>query len=139
MPFSTVTMLADSRGIQQRTDIDPDDLIWLDARETMASAMRPVIDFLNMVDSEIDLPAPERLLTMALSTAHTRPISQIKKEQKFKYAESSRPPRPKTVSIQFRKEKRRVDALGQAMGANSARSTGDAAFEDAYSRYVDDE
>lgn len=122
-----------------KTDIDPDDAIWLDARETMAGVMRPVINFLNLVDSESDLPESERPLTAALATAQSKTIAEVKSEQKFRYPESPRPARPKTVSIQYRKEKGRVDALQEAMGTSSARDTGDAAFEEAYQRYVDDE
>jgi hypothetical protein len=122
-----------------KTDIDRDNAIWLDARETMAGVMRPVIDFLNLVDSESDLPEPERLLTVALAGAQTRSIADVKKEQRFRYPESPRRPRPRTITIQFRKERERVAALQEAMGTNSARDTGDAAFEEAYSRYVDEE
>ena len=122
-----------------KTDIDPDNLIWLDVRERMTSAMRPVIDYLNLMDSETELPESERPLTTALSAAQTKVISDIDGTQKFRYAKSPRPRRPRTVAIQFRKEKERVDSLAKAMGTNSARSTGDAAFEEAYSRHVDDE
>lgn len=122
-----------------KTDIDPDAAIWLDARETMASVMRPVIDFLNLVDSESDLPESERPLTAALAGARTKTIADVTTVQKFSFPRSPRPPSPKTVSIQFRKEKDRVQALQRAMGTNSARDTGDTAFEDAYSRYVDEE
>jgi hypothetical protein len=122
-----------------KTDIDPDDSIWLDARETMAGVMRPVIDFLNLVDGESDLPEPERRLTSALATAQTRAIADVRTQQRFNYPKSARPPRPKTVSIQYRKETERVSALQRAMGTTSARDTGDAAFEDAYKRYIDDD
>ncbi len=121
-----------------KTDIDSDDSIWLDARETMATVMRPVIDFLNLVDRETELPETDRPLTAALSTAKTQAIGQIRSQQKFYYPTTPKPPRPKTVTIQFRKEKGRVEALQDAMGTNSARETGDAAFEDAYKRYVEE-
>lgn len=121
-----------------KTDVDPDDPIWLDARETMASVMRPVVDFLNLLASETELPQEERLLTSALSTAKVQPIGQIRNQQRFQYPANPRPPRPKSVTIQFRKEKERIDALQDAMGTSSARETGDAAFEEAYKRYVQD-
>lgn len=122
-----------------KTDVDPDDALWLDAREIMASMMRPVIDFLNIVDSESDLPEGERHLTAALSTAKSKPLADVKTQQKFRYPTSARPTRPKQVTIQFRKDKERVTALQEAMGTTSARDTGDAAFEEAYQRYVDEE
>ncbi|MEJ8574152.1 ATP-binding protein [Microbaculum marinum] len=122
-----------------KTDIDPDDTIWLDARETMAGIMRPVIDFLNLVDSESDLPEAERRLTAALAAAQTTAIADVKNQQKFRYPTSPRPPRPRTVNIQYRKEKERVETLQEAMGTTSARDTGDAAFEEAYRRHVEDE
>lgn len=122
-----------------KTDIDPDDAIWLDTRETMAGVMRPVIDFLNLVDSESDLPEGERPLTAALAAAKSKSIAEVTTEQRFNYPKSPRPPKPKEVSIQFRKDKDRVEALQEAMGTTSARDTGDAAFEDAYQRYVDEE
>ena len=122
-----------------KTDIDSDDTIWLDARDTMATVMRPVIDFLNLVDNESDLPENERPLTAALLAAKPRAIAEVRTQQKFSFPASPRKPRPKTVTIQFRKEKQRVTDLQEAMGTTSARNTGDAAFEEAYSRYVGDE
>ena len=101
--------------------------------------MRPVIDFLNLVDSESDLPEAERVLTAALTAAGTRAIADIRDEQEFGFPPTPRPPRPTTVSIQFHKEKERVEELGEAMGTDSARATGDAAFEEAYSRHVEEE
>ena len=121
-----------------KTDIDADNSIWLDARETISSVMRPVIDFLNLVDRESDLQNSERILTAAMLEAGTIAISDIRQEQEFSFPETPRPPRPTTVSIQFHKEKERVEELGEAMGTDSARATGDAAFEDAYLRYVED-
>ena len=122
-----------------KTDIDPDDSIWLDSRETMSSIMRPVIDFLNLVDRESDLPETERKLTTALVSAQSKAIADLRTVQKFRFPRDPRPPRPKSVTIQFRKEKERVDALSEAMGTGSARGTGDAAFEEAYEKYVDEE
>ena len=122
-----------------KTDIDIDDPIWRDARETMSSMMRPVIDFLNLLDGESDLPDAERPLTAALSTAGFANIADVRSTREFRYPSHPKSAKPKTVAIQYRKEKERVDALSDAMGIGSARSTGDAAFEDAYSRYVEEE
>ena len=122
-----------------KTAMDPDDSIWLDAREEMATVMRPVIDFLNMVDGESDLPESERPLTAALAAAQTVEIADVPRKQKFDFPRSPRPSRPKTINIHFRKEKERVDALQRMMGTTSARDTGDAAFEEAYERYVEDD
>ena len=121
-----------------KTDIDPDNSIWLDARENMASKMRPVIDFLNQVDRESELPESERLLNIALKNSQLKAIAEIKNVQDFKYPTNPRPPSPETVSIQFRKEKMRAEALKQAMGKSSARAAAAAAFEDAYRRYVEE-
>ena len=121
-----------------KTDIDVDDPIWRDARESMSAVMRPVIDFLNLVDNEGELPEAERALTTALNAASPRSITNVRSASKFSYPPHPRPARPRTVSIQYRKEKERVDALSDAMGTGSARSTGEAAFEDAYKRYVDE-
>ena len=121
-----------------KTDVDADDPIWRDARERMSAVMRPVIDFLNLVDSESDLPETERLLTAALTTASVGSIANVRSARSFGYPTHPKSVRPKTVSIQYRKDKERVDALSEAMGTSSARSTGEAAFEDAYKRYVDE-
>ena len=122
-----------------KTDIDPDNSIWLDARQVMSSVMRPVIDFLNLVDRESELPNSDRLLTGLLQSANTKAIADIRDEQNFRYPKNPRPPRPTTVTIQFPKEKDRVEELREAMGTDSARATGDAAFEFAYLHYVEDE
>lgn len=120
-----------------KTDIDPDDPIWLDTRDELAIAMRPVIDFLNIVDSEAQLPQSERSLTAALMSATTKSIGEVRTEQKFSFPTGLRKPGPKMTTIQFRKESDRVAALQDAMGTNSARETGDAAFEEAYGRHVE--
>ena len=120
-----------------KTDIDPDNSIWRDARDAMAQLMRPVIDFLNLVDSESEWSESERWLTDALATAGRKPIAELSEARKFRYPSVKRPLAPKMVSIQFRKEEERIDALRRAMGTRSARDTGDAAFEEAYKRYVD--
>ena len=122
-----------------KTDVDPDDSIWLDAREKMASEMRPVIDFLNLLDAETEQPDAERPLTAALGRARMVPIAEIKEVRAFSFPKNPQKPGPKMVSIQFKKEKTRVDELQEAMGTASARETGDAAFEDAYQYYVDEE
>ena len=121
-----------------KTDIDPDDPIWRDARERMSMVMRPVIDFLNLVDNESELPESERPLTAALNLASERSIADMKSTRQFRYPLHPKPIRPRTVSIQYRKEKEQVDALSEAMGTGSARGTGEAAFDDAYKRYVEE-
>lgn len=118
-----------------KTDIDPDDPIWLDTRDELAIAMRPVIDFLNQVDGENELPVSERPLTSALMTATVKPIGEVRVQQKFTFPTGLRKPGPKMTTIQFRKEAERVVALQEAMGTSSARDTGDAAFEEAFERY----
>ena len=119
-----------------KTDIDPDNSIWRAAREEMVLTMRPVIDFLNHVDAESEQPETERLLTTALAAANIKPIADVKTQRKFSYPKQPRAPGPKMVSIQYRKEKERVDALQDAMGTTSARETGAVAFEKAYNEYV---
>ncbi len=122
-----------------KTDIDPDNPFWLDAREEMAKAMRPVIDFLNLVDSETDLPQSGRFFMSALAAAQTKAIADAEIERKFIFPKNPRPPTKKNAIIQFRKEQERVNALQSAMGTNSARDTGDTAFEEAYKRHVESE
>lgn len=121
-----------------KTDIDPDAPIWLDTRDIMAIMMRPVINFLNLVDNENHLPQNERGLSSALLAAMPQPIAGVQTTQKFSYPTLPKKIGPKMVSIQYRKEKSRVDDLQAAMGFSSARETGDAAFEDAYKRYVEE-
>ena len=119
-----------------KTDIDPDNSIWRAVREEMALAMRPVIDFLNNVDGESEQPATERPLTAALAGATIKSIADVRAPAKFSFPKQPRPSGPKMVNIHFRKEKDRVDALQDAMGTTSARDTAAAAFEKAYTEYV---
>ena len=122
-----------------KTGVDPDNSLWLDAREEMSRLMRPVIDFLNVLDVESGLPESEKVLTLAVGRASMRPLSEIVRQGNFHYPPNPRPRGPKRVSIQFSKDEDRVEELREAMGKNSARATGDAAFEDAYGRYVGEE
>ena len=118
-----------------KTDIDPDNPIWRDVKERMTSKMRPVIDFLRKVANESALPEEKRELTTALTGAEYKVINKARKSDSFIYPEFTQPPPAPKVSIQFHKEKELVDALSRAMGTSSARSTGEAAFDEACQRH----
>ena len=119
-----------------KTDVDEDNPIWLDTRDLMAATMRPVIDFLNLVDGETQLPQSERVLTAALMTAVPQPIARVTRSQRFEFPKGLRKPGPKLTTIQYKKEKLRVEELQEAMGTSSARDTGDASFENTYKKHV---
>jgi hypothetical protein len=122
-----------------KTGVNPDSPIYQDARREMITLMRPVIDFLNRLDKENEEPEDERPLTALVQSAAKGAFTAAKYESVFRVAAPARPPKPRTVSIQFRRPKSEADELVEAIGANSARNAAELAWEEAYERYVENQ
>lgn len=122
-----------------KTGVDPDTVIYQDARREMISLMRPIIDFLNRLDKEAEEDVEDRPLTAMLSEA--KPVAYNKAAQyvnTFKVVTPTKPPGPKMITISFKRKKSQADELAEALGASSARNAGEMAWDEAVDRYLED-
>lgn len=123
-----------------KTNVDPDAVVYQDARREMLALMRPVIDFLNRLDKETEDPDDERPLNDMLTKARAEPYNKTTVYATvFNPKAPARPAKPKTTSIQFRRPSSEVDDLVEALGTGSGRKAGEFAWDEAYARYVEGE
>ena len=122
-----------------KTGVNPDSPIYQDARREMIALMRPVIDFLNRLDKENDEEEGDRVLTGLVDSAKPMAFASVPRySNSFQVVAPKTKPKPKTVSIQFRRPKEEVEELVDAMDANSARHAAELAWEEAVGRYLDE-
>lgn len=122
-----------------KTGVNPDSAVYQDARSEMIALMRPVIDFLNLVDKENDEDEDDRVLGKLISSTEAVSFASVPKyATNFSVFSPVRKTKPATVSIQFRRSKTEAEELIEAMGANSARNAAELAWEEAVERYIDE-
>jgi hypothetical protein len=115
---------------KDRLDVEADK--YRSVKLQMVATMRPVIDFLNRLDSELQEPDEEkRVLTELVRKAtYSPPTADLPVEEEFTYVKPMpRPKPPKTVTIQYSRPKEKVDALKKCLGAASAREAGERTFD----------
>lgn len=119
-----------------KTDVDQDSPIWMRTFGRMVEMMRPVITFLNDLDSDIDEYTRENSpLLNYVSKART-----VKPEELPSRATFVAPPRgsitkgPRTVKIQYSKPLDQVDFLMEELSLGSAKAVGERSFELIYQR-----
>lgn len=121
-----------------KTDLDFDHPEYMRLRLRIIEATRPVIDFLNQVDSEMDLPDEDRSISIDLDKSPLSPISRVSVPQEFRYSKPTvRGPVMKSIS--YKKPDQEVKALQKEFGASNARDVGLKSFEYALSRLVSEE
>ncbi|WP_421740315.1 ATP-binding protein [Cellulomonas sp.] len=123
--------------------VDPDHVTFRAARTQMVALMRPVIDFLNRLDSEKDQPADTDFSLEAMLTHAERspriPLGLITVERKF--TTPLRPPAPRppeSVSIQYRRPLALIDRAKATLGAASAKEVGERTFDYFVARELED-
>ena len=122
-----------------KTGVNPDSAIYQDARSEMILLMRPVIDFLNLVDKENDDEEGDRPLGKLINATNAMSHASVPRfASSFSVSAPARRAKPATVSIQFRRPKAEAEDLIEAMGAGSARKAAEAAWEEAVERYLDE-
>lgn len=114
-----------------KTDVDQDSPIWQKTFERMVEMMRPVIDFLNELDKDVEeFTSEDSPLLNKINTA-----SETKAETFTRKAEFRAPGRgtlkrvQRTVGIQYSKPVKDVDFLQENLGVNSARAVGERTFD----------
>lgn len=120
-----------------KTGVEADSEVWRNTYLMMRNSMRPVIDFLNRLDREIDLPENERSLTRSMKSAATKPIRTLPNRPTFAWPQTVvAQRRPGMTSIQISRPKEQVEALCKALDARSNVHLGELLFDTAFQDYV---
>lgn len=121
-----------------KTGIDEDNPVYRSVKQKMMELARPIIDFLNDLDAEKDFTDPkDKVLEKAIAAASPTKLGAVVARATFVRPSSVRA--PATVSIQYRRDKAKVSALQNALGATSARAVGERSFDFAYEKLVEEE
>lgn len=117
-----------------KTGLNTESPVYRAARDLMISATRPVIDFLNEVDKELE--ADERPLNDAIEQAESRPVSTVLAESEsaprrnFKATPirgNNDPDRP--IRIAYNKPLRQVKEVRELLGTDVNREIGSKTFD----------
>lgn len=112
-----------------KTDINPDSSVWLEAYEVMIQMMRPAIDFLNKLNSDIEENTREgSSLLKSLTDARMIKPENLSARPAF-LAPRVRVLGPRTVKIQYVKPVTDVDFLKEALDVGSAKAVGERTFD----------
>lgn len=122
-----------------KTDIDQDSLVWRQTFQRMLEMMRPVIDFLNELDKDIDENTREKspLLDFVSKSVQRQPESFQNKADFSAPARGSVVKGPKLIKIQFSRPVDDVEYLQDALGLNSAKAVGERCFDMTLKRQQD--
>lgn len=119
-----------------KTDVDQDNPVWQESFRRMMEMMRPVITFLNDLDTDIDEHTRDHspLLDYVSKAAAIRPETLPIHSTFIAPARGSISKGPKTVKVQFSKPVDQVDFLMQELSVVSAKAVGERSFELIYQR-----
>ncbi|WP_313513175.1 ATP-binding protein [Pseudomonas sp.] len=114
-----------------KTDIDQDSVIWVKTFQRMLEMMRPVIDFLNDLDNDIDEYTREKspLLDHVSKANSARPESLEYKAEFIAPVRGSIIKGPKYVKVQYSRKLDDVEFLQSELGVGSAAKVGEATFD----------
>jgi len=113
-----------------KTALDQDSLIWRAAKQRMVSLMRPVIDFLNELDREMDTEAGETegpTLSEAVRTAKAVAVADLTSQAVFRYPKTSRAPR--LGRIAYNRPKPLIEEAKEALDVSTGREVGERTFD----------
>jgi len=114
-----------------KTDVDQDNEIWRQVLERMMELMRPVIDFLNELDADIEEHTRERSpLFQLLSEAAQVGFETLTKDAVFAAPErEDLPDVVRFTKIQYSREVDDIDFLKRALKVGSAKAVGERTFD----------
>lgn len=114
-----------------KTDVDQDSPVWRQTFERMMEMMRPVIDFLNELDKDIDENTREKSpLLDFVSKSTSRQTDTLTEKVAFSApARDSVKKGPKFVKVQYSRLQDDVDFLQTELNLRSAKSVGERTFD----------
>ena len=115
-----------------KTDVDRESPVWQQTFVRMIEMMRPVIDFLNQLDTNIQEYTREGSALLNYVATATRVSSeQLKQKHTFESprADELLPAGPRWVSIQYSRPLPDIEFLQDALNVHSAKSVGERTFD----------
>lgn len=120
-----------------KTGVDSDSVIYHSVRQRMVEMMRPVIDFLNRLDAEMDQEPDNRYLTSVVASTKSTPITSITasaaRSQSFVSPKppppSQKPKGPKLRRIQYDKPEDEIEQVMSALGVSTLKDVGIETFD----------
>jgi hypothetical protein len=113
-----------------KTSVDANSDVYRQARSRMIILMRPVIDFLNLLDREKDRPpSDEELLEDLVSATQPTRVSAVSTTPKFVSPPREKIKLPETQSIQYRVEKARADRVKKTLRVTTLGDVGRRTFD----------
>jgi len=120
-----------------KTGLDPETAAYRLLIRRLIAATRPVIDFLNALDGEIELAEAEKVLTAGLNRAPLVALSAIPARDALLF----RPPPkkgPPMSTIRYRWLTKETNILKEELGATTFPELGEKSFQFAYDNLVED-
>ncbi len=121
-----------------KTGLDEESAAYRRLKPRLIEAMRPVISFLNALDSEQDLEPVDRTLTSTVASAPMMAIARLPERASFTFTPPAKrgPPMSK---ITYKKPKAEADKLMAALKVKRLPELGESSFEFAYENLVEDD
>jgi len=127
-----------------KTGVDANSEVYRNVKQRMVNLMRPVIDFLNVLDREKEVVPKEEerreSLEEAIAEADPVPLGDVQPSLHFAVPQrivtrvASRPP---TISIQYRRPRDQVEKVKKALGVNTAYKAGEGTFDYFYEAEIE--
>ena len=132
-----------------KTDVDQDSSIWQQTFLRMVEMMRPVIDFMNELDRDVDENSKDHSLLLN----HLQRAGRVNSESYRLNASTPKalfsfpkpgelvppgPPPPAMVKVQYSRPKEEIDALADAFNLGSAKAVGERTFDMALRQQIGD-
>lgn len=123
----------DATGLPWKTTkdgVDADSPVFRKARLKMIEMMRPVIDFLNDLKAEKDLPdGSERVLEAAVQAARLVELAEIQTARAFLVRPKPAPRQPVMTTISYSRPKEEVERVKEVLEVRSNREVGEFTFD----------
>lgn len=123
-----------------KTDIDQDNSVWRQTFERMMEMMRPVINFLNDLDKDIDENSREKSpLLDFVSKSTSKPAAALVERSDFTApARGSVAKGPKYIKVQYSRLMEDVEFLQGELNLKSAKAVGERTFDIVLKRQRDE-
>ena len=113
-----------------KTGLDASSAVWQAVLPKMLDHTRVAIRFLNSLDDEIAEYGQSSPTLAALNReASPRDVETLRGSSAFSWNRRPRAPGPRTTSIQYSREHRKIQALMTALGVGSAKAVGERTFD----------
>jgi hypothetical protein len=122
-----------------KTGVDEDSALYRSILLEMVEAMRPIIDFLNELDREKDSAEEDMPLTQAVERAMPLNLRAISRVGPFVQPARQMQRGPAMVTISYKRARDKANELQEALGARSAKETGEKSFDLAHRKYVEED